>query len=141
MAKTLELSKELITKSSITPEDKGCQDLMIDHLKPLGFDVEILNFDDVQNFYAKKGNASPLIVFAGHTDVVPPGPKDAWKFDPFSPTEDNGILYGRGAADMKSSLAAFVIAIEEFVNENPDHNGSIGLLTVSYTHLTLPTKA
>ena len=131
MAKTLELSKELITKSSITPEDKGCQDLMIDHLKPLGFDVEILNFDDVQNFYAKKGNASPLIVFAGHTDVVPPGPKDAWKFDPFSPTEDNGILYGRGAADMKSSLAAFVIAIEEFVNENPDHNGSIGLLITS----------
>ena len=76
MPKTLELSKELIIKSSITPEDKGCQDLMIDHLKPLGFDVEILNFDDVQNFYAKKGNASPLIVFAGHTDVVPPGPKD-----------------------------------------------------------------
>ena len=131
MPKTLELSKELIVKSSITPEDKGCQDLMIDHLKPLGFDVEILNFDDVQNFYAKKGNASPLIVFAGHTDVVPPGPKDAWKFDPFLPTEDDGILYGRGAADMKSSLAAFVIAIEEFVNEYPNHNGSIGLLITS----------
>ena len=131
MTNTLNLSKELISKSSVTPNDKGCQDLMINRLEPLGFTIEKYNFGDVQNFYAKKGDASPLIVFAGHTDVVPPGPLDEWKFDPFAPTEQDGILYGRGAADMKSSLAAFVVAIEEFLTENPNHNGSIGLLITS----------
>jgi succinyl-diaminopimelate desuccinylase len=131
MTKTLDLVKKLIRKSSITPEDKGCQEIMINRIKPLGFDVEIMSFGDVQNFYAKKGNTSPLIVFAGHTDVVPPGPRDEWKFDPFVPTEDDATLYGRGAADMKSSLAAFVVAVEEFVIENPNHLGSIGFLITS----------
>lgn len=131
MTKTLDLAKKLIERSSVTPEDKGCQDLMINRIKPLGFDVEIMSFGDVQNFYAKRGNTSPLIVFAGHTDVVPPGPRDEWKFDPFVPTEDDATLYGRGAADMKSSLAAFVVAAEEFVTENPNHLGSIGFLITS----------
>ena len=131
MTKTLDLVKKLIRKSSITPEDKGCQEIMINRIKPLGFDVEIMSFGDVQNFYAKRGNTSPLIVFAGHTDVVPPGPRDEWKFDPFVPTEDDATLYGRGAADMKSSLAAFVVAVEEFVIENPNHLGSIGFLITS----------
>ena len=131
MTKTLDLVKKLIRKSSITPEDKGCQEIMINRIKPLGFDVEIMSFGDVQNFYAKRGNTSPLIVFAGHTDVVPPGPRDEWKFDPFVPTEEDATLYGRGAADMKSSLAAFVVAVEEFVIENPNHLGSIGFLITS----------
>ena len=131
MTKTLDLVKKLIGKSSVTPEDKGCQEIMINRIKPLGFDVEIMSFGDVQNFYAKRGNTSPLIVFAGHTDVVPPGPRDEWKFDPFVPTEDDATLYGRGAADMKSSLAAFVVAVEEFVIENPNHLGSIGFLITS----------
>ena len=131
MTKTLDLVKKLIRKSSITPEDKGCQEIMINRIKPLGFDVEIMSFGNVQNFYAKRGNTSPLIVFAGHTDVVPPGPRDEWKFDPFVPTEDDATLYGRGAADMKSSLAAFVVAVEEFIIENPNHLGSIGFLITS----------
>ena len=131
MTKTLNLAKELIAKASVTPNDNGCQDLMIKHIEAMDFKVEVMNFGEVQNFYARKGTASPLIVFAGHTDVVPPGPINEWKFDPFIPTEDNGFLFGRGAADMKSSLAAFLVAIEEFVKENPNHNGSIGLLITS----------
>ena len=128
MTKTLDLAKALIKKASITPNDMGCQELMIGCIKPLGFNVELMNYGNVQNFYARKGNAAPLIVFAGHTDVVPPGPIDQWKFDPFSPSEEEGLLYGRGSADMKSSLAAFIVAIQEFTNEYPNHNGSIGLL-------------
>jgi succinyl-diaminopimelate desuccinylase len=131
MTKTLNLAKKLIAKASVTPNDNGCQDLMIKHIEAMDFKVEVMNFGEVQNFYARKGTASPLIVFAGHTDVVPPGPINEWKFDPFIPTEDNGFLFGRGAADMKSSLAAFLVAIEEFVKENPNHNGSIGLLITS----------
>lgn len=128
MTKTLDLAKALIKKSSITPNDMGCQELMIGCIKPLGFNVELMNYGNVQNFYARKGNTAPLIVFAGHTDVVPPGPIDQWKFNPFSPSEEEGLLYGRGSADMKSSLAAFIVAIQEFTNEYPNHNGSIGLL-------------
>jgi succinyl-diaminopimelate desuccinylase len=128
MTKTLDLAKALIKKASITPNDMGCQELMIGCIKPLGFNVELMNYGNVQNFYARKGNTAPLIVFAGHTDVVPPGPIDQWKFDPFSPSEEEGLLYGRGSADMKSSLAAFIVAIQEFTNEFPNHNGSIGLL-------------
>ena len=128
MTKTLDLAKALIKKASITPNDMGCQELMIGCIKPLGFNVELMNYGNVQNFYARKGNTAPLIVFAGHTDVVPPGPIDQWKFDPFSPSEEEGLLYGRGSADMKSSLAAFIVAIQEFTNEYPNHNGSIGLL-------------
>ena len=127
MTKTLDLAKALIKKASITPNDMGCQELMIGCIKPLGFNVELMNYGNVQNFYARKGNTAPLIVFAGHTDVVPPGPIDQWKFDPFSPSEEEGLLYGRGSADMKSSLAAFIVAIQEFTNEYPNHNGSIGL--------------
>ena len=128
MTKTLDLAKALIKKASITPKDMGCQELMISCIKPLGFNVELMNYGNVQNFYARKGNTAPLIVFAGHTYVVPPGPIDQWKFDPFSPSEEEGLLYGRGSADMKSSLAAFIVAIQEFTNEYPNHNGSIGLL-------------
>ena len=128
MTKTLDLAKALIKKASITPNDMGCQELMIGCIKPLGFNVELMNYGNVQNFYARKGNTAPLIVFAGHTDVVPPGPIDQWKFDPFSPSEEEGLLSGRGSADMKSSLAAFIVAIQEFTNEYPNHNGSIGLL-------------
>ncbi|MCH9782204.1 MAG: succinyl-diaminopimelate desuccinylase [Betaproteobacteria bacterium] len=128
MTKTITLAKELIKKASITPDDMGCQDHMISHIKPLGFNVELMEYSNVKNFYARKGDSSPLIVFAGHTDVVPTGPIDQWRFDPFSPSEDDGLLYGRGSADMKASLAAFIIAIEEFIDEHPNHNGSIGLL-------------
>ncbi|MBL6728287.1 MAG: M20/M25/M40 family metallo-hydrolase, partial [Methylophilaceae bacterium] len=106
MSKTLELAKALIAKASITPEDNGCQELLADRLKPLGFDIETIHQNGVTNFYARKGKESPLVVFAGHTDVVPPGPLDLWDSDPFVPTEKDGKLFGRGAADMKSSLAA-----------------------------------
>ena len=131
MSKTLSLAEELISRKSITPEDDGCQDLLINRLEKLGFKIEKMPNADVQNFYAKKGSSGPLIVFAGHTDVVPPGPLDKWLSDPFKPTIRGDVLYGRGAADMKTSLAAFIISIEEFICENPDHNGSIGLLITS----------
>lgn len=131
MSRTLNLSKELIAKESITPKDEGCQDLLIHHLEKLGFEIEKMPHGKVQNFYAKKGSTSPLIVFAGHTDVVPPGPIDKWLSSPFEPTIKENILYGRGAADMKTSLAAFVVSIEEFISENPNHKGAIGLLITS----------
>ena len=131
MSKTLSLAEELISRKSITPEDDGCQDLLINRLQKLGFEIEKMPNADVQNFYAKKGSSGPLIVFAGHTDVVPPGPLDKWLSDPFKPTIKDEVLYGRGAADMKTSLAAFIVSIEEFIAENPDHNGSIGLLITS----------
>ncbi len=128
---TFELTLELLKRQSNTPEDAGCQELMISRLAPLGFMVERMRFGDVDNFYARRGTASPLIVFAGHTDVVPTGPLDKWHTPPFEPTIKDGMLYARGAADMKTSLAAFITSIEEFVAENPDHTGSIGLLITS----------
>ena len=128
---TLELAKQLIRRPSVTPEDNGCQDLMISRLEAIGFEVERLRFDDVDNFWARRGSSGPLVVFAGHTDVVPTGPLDQWDADPFDPTVVDGMLYGRGAADMKSSLAAFITAIEEFVAVHRDHKGSIGLLITS----------
>lgn len=131
MSKTLELAKALIAKASITPEDNGCQELLADRLKPLGFDIETIHQNGVTNFYARKGKESPLVVFAGHTDVVPPGPLDLWDSDPFVPTEKDGKLFGRGAADMKSSLAAFITSIEDFLQQFPTHQGSIGLLITS----------
>lgn len=131
MSKTLELAKALIAKASITPEDNGCQELLADRLKPLGFDIETIHQNGVTNFYARKGKESPLVVFAGHTDVVPPGPLDLWDSDPFVPTEKDGKLFGRGAADMKSSLAAFITSIEDFLLQFPTHQGSIGLLITS----------
>jgi len=131
MSKTLNLTKELISKKSITPLDEGCQDLLINHLELLGFKIEQMPYGKVRNFYARKGHEAPLLVFAGHTDVVPTGPEVEWSSPPFEPTIKNNRLYGRGAADMKASLAAFIISIEEFLAENKDHKGSIGLLITS----------
>jgi len=128
---TLDLAIDLLTRRSNTPEDAGCQELMISRLEPLGFKIERMRFDDVDNFYARRGTAGPLLVFAGHTDVVPTGPLEKWHTPPFEPTIKDGMLYARGAADMKTSLAAFVTSIEEFVGEHPNHLGSIGLLITS----------
>ena len=131
MSKTLDLAKDLISRQSNTPLDAGCQALMISRLEPLGFKIERMRFGDVDNFYARRGNAGPLLVFAGHTDVVPTGPVEKWHTPPFEPTIKDGMLYGRGAADMKTSCAAFITAIEDFVAAHPDHHGSIGLLITS----------
>ena len=130
-SKTLALAIDLLKRPSNTPEDAGCQEVMIGRLEPLGFKIERMRFDNVDNFYARRGTESPLIVFAGHTDVVPTGPLDKWHTPPFEPTIKDGMLYARGAADMKTSLAAFITSIEEFIAENPDHKGSIGLLVTS----------
>lgn len=128
---TLELAKALIARRSNTPDDAGCQDLMIARLEPLGFKIERMRFGDVDNFYARRGTSGPLLVFAGHTDVVPTGPVDQWHTPPFEPTIKDGMLFGRGAADMKTSCAAFITAIEDFVAAHSDHPGSIGLLITS----------
>jgi succinyl-diaminopimelate desuccinylase len=124
----LQLTKDLISRPSVTPEDAGCQQVLTQRLQAVGFHCESLVFGDVANLWARRGTAQPLLVFAGHTDVVPTGPLDQWNSAPFTPTERDGKLYGRGTADMKSSIAAFVVAVEEFVSRNPDHQGSIGLL-------------
>jgi len=129
--RTLELARQLIARPSVTPDDAGCQELMIERLKPLGFEVHRLRFGKVDNFWARRGTAKPVVCFAGHTDVVPTGPKDKWTSDPFVPEIRDGFLYGRGAADMKGSLAAFITAIEEFVSRTPQHSGSIALLITS----------
>ena len=130
--KTLELAIDLISRSSVTPEDKGCQDLMISCLEPLGFKVEKLRFGEVDNIWLRRGDSAPVLVFAGHTDVVPTGPEDKWDNPPFSPRVDkDGMLLGRGAADMKGSLAAMITACENFVRHNPDHEGSIAFLITS----------
>ena len=131
MSETLELAKRLIARRSVTPEDAGCQELMIERLEAIGFTVERLRFGEVDNFWARRGDAEPLYAFAGHTDVVPTGDEANWKYPPFEPTVDNGVLYGRGAADMKGSLAAMVTACERFVEAHPDHKGSIGFLITS----------
>ena len=128
---TLDLAIDLLTRRSNTPEDAGCQELMISRLAPLGFKIERMRFDDVDNFYARRGTSGPLLVFAGHTDVVPTGPLEKWHTPPFEPTIKDGMLYARGAADMKTSLAAFITSIEEFIAEHPNHLGSIGLLITS----------
>jgi len=128
---TLELAKTLIARRSMTPDDAGCQEILTDRLEKLGFRVERMRFGNVDNFWARKGATSPVICFAGHTDVVPSGPVTSWKSDPFVPEIRDGMLYGRGAADMKTSLAAFVTAIESFLEHHPDHDGSIALLVTS----------
>ena len=130
-SKTLQLAIDLLSRQSNTPDDAGCQEVMIARLEKLGFNIERMRFGDVDNFYARRGTASPLLVFAGHTDVVPTGPLDKWHTPPFEPTIKDGMLYARGAADMKTSLAAFITSIEEFIAENPGHKGSIGLLITS----------
>lgn len=131
MTPTLQLAIDLLSRRSNTPEDAGCQELMISRLERLGFKIERMRCGDVDNLWARRGTQSPLLVFAGHTDVVPTGPLDQWHSEPFTPTIRDGMLYARGAADMKTSLAAFVTAIEEFVATHPDHDGSIGLLITS----------
>ena len=128
---TLALTKQLIAKQSVTPMDEGCQVLMIEHLQKIGFEVESLRFGDVDNFWAIKGDAGPILCFAGHTDVVPSGPASSWSQPPFEPTVVDGQLYGRGAADMKGSLAAMLVAVERFVDEHPDHSGRIAFLITS----------
>ena len=130
-SKTLALAIDLLKRKSNTPDDAGCQEVMIARLEKLGFAIERMRFGNVDNFYARRGNTAPLLVFAGHTDVVPTGPVDKWHTPPFEPTIKDGMLYARGAADMKTSLAAFITSIEEFIAENPNHNGSIGLLITS----------
>src|SRR5918996_2824328 len=127
----LELAKELIARKSVTPEDGGCQELIAARLRRAGFHAEPMNFGDVTNLWARRGTAQPVVCFAGHTDVVPTGPLSEWHSDPFVPTIRDGRLYGRGAADMKSSIAAFVVAVEAFVRERPDHPGSVALLITS----------
>lgn len=131
MSKTLELAKALIARRSLTPDDAGCQEIMIERLSSLGFRIENMRFGNVDNFYARRGNSGPFLVFAGHTDVVPTGPVEQWHTPPFEPTIKDGMLYGRGAADMKTSCAAFITAIEEFIAAHPNHPGSIGLLITS----------
>ena len=127
----IELLKVLVRRASITPDDAGCQDLLIERLEAVGFTCERMNFGDVTNLYARKGEDSPVLCFAGHTDVVPPGPDQEWSNPPFDPVEKDGLLYGRGSADMKSGLAAMTVAIEEFVAAHDDYSGSIALLITS----------
>ena len=131
MEKTLELSCDLIRKASVTPEDFGCQQLMTDYLSKLGFNCTDLPFGDVKNFWAERGNGGPILVFAGHTDVVPTGPLADWHSLPFEPEVRDGMLFGRGAADMKGSLAAMLVACEAFVADHPQHAGRIGFLITS----------
>ncbi len=131
MSDTLKLTKELISRDSVTPDDKGCQQLLIDMLEPLGFITEKMRFDDVDNIWLRKGSTAPLFCFAGHTDVVPTGPVSNWDSPPFEPEIRNGLLYGRGTADMKGSVAAFTIASSRFVKEHPNHKGSIAYLITS----------
>lgn len=127
----LELAKELIGRNSVTPQDCGCQQVLAARLKPLGFRCEPMRFGDVDNLWARRGGTHPVVCFAGHTDVVPTGPLSEWHSDPFVPTIRDGKLFGRGAADMKSSIAAFVVAVEAFVKERPNHSGSVALLITS----------
>ncbi|MCK5903525.1 MAG: succinyl-diaminopimelate desuccinylase [Cocleimonas sp.] len=129
MSDTLALTKALVSRHSLTPEDQGCQQLLIDYLSPLGFETEKMPFDDVENIWLRKGNSAPVFCFAGHTDVVPTGSN--WDSAPFEPEIRDGMLYGRGTADMKGSIAAFTIACSHFVEKYPDHKGSIAFLITS----------
>ena len=131
MPDTLELAKALIARRSLTPDDAGCQDILIERLEKLGFGIERMRFGSVDNLWARRGTTGPVVVFAGHTDVVPSGPQASWFSPPFEPTIRDGMLYGRGAADMKTSIAAFITAIEAFLAQHPKHNGSIALLITS----------
>ena len=131
MSDTLDLAIDLIRRESVTPEDAGCQAQMMKRLAALGFHNETMRFGSVDNLWARRGDSGPVFCFAGHTDVVPPGSRDSWHTDPFQPEIRNGLLYGRGAADMKGSLAAMITATERFVAEHPDHRGSIAFLITS----------
>lgn len=132
MSPTVELTKELIARPSITPDDAGCQEILIARLERIGFEVERMRFGDVDNFWAlRRGGPGPVVCFAGHTDVVPPGPRARWSADPFEPVIRDGVLYGRGAADMKSGIAAVVTAAEAFIAARPQYPGAIGLVVTS----------
>ncbi len=131
MTQAFELTRDLIARRSVTPADEGCQELMIRRLRAAGFAVTELPFGPVQNFWARRGTAAPVFCFAGHTDVVPTGPLEEWTSDPFTPVVREGLLYGRGAADMKSGLAAMVTAAESFAAEHPAHRGSVAFLITS----------
>ena len=131
MSKTLDLTRELVARPSVTPDDAGCQQLIAERLLPLGFAVEWFLCGDVSNVLFTRGRRSPSLWFLGHTDVVPTGPEELWTFLPFKPDEKNEELYGRGVADMKGAVAAMVVALEEFVKVNPAHDGQLGLLLTS----------
>ncbi|MCK5003228.1 MAG: succinyl-diaminopimelate desuccinylase [Gammaproteobacteria bacterium] len=131
MSNTLDLAKELISRPSVTPDDQGCQTLIADYLKPLGFEIEPMRFGEVDNLWARYGTEGPLFVFAGHTDVVPTGPAEQWTFPPFKPTLAGETLYGRGSADMKSSIAAMMVACKALIESGSPVKGSIGFLITS----------
>jgi succinyl-diaminopimelate desuccinylase len=131
MSRTLDLTLDLMARASVTPADGGCQEVMIARLAASGFTVEKLPYGNVENFWARRGSAGPVLCFAGHTDVVPTGPLEEWRTKPFAPTLHDGVLFGRGAADMKSGLAAMVTAAETFVSAHPDHRGTIAFLITS----------
>ncbi len=130
-SRTLDYARALIARASVTPEDAGCQAWLADKLAPLGFAIEWVNQGGVTNLWARRGDTAPLVCFAGHTDVVPTGPLERWSSDPFQPVERDGQLYGRGAADMKGSVAAFLAAVESFLADHPRHPGSIAWLITS----------
>jgi succinyl-diaminopimelate desuccinylase len=130
-SKTIALTKELVARASVTPHDAGCQEMISSRLKKLGFVINDMPFGETSNLWASRGTGSPHFVFAGHTDVVPPGDPALWKFDPFTPTIADGKLYGRGVADMKGGIAAMLIAVEEFVQQHPHHPGTISFLITS----------
>ncbi|MFZ2301218.1 MAG: succinyl-diaminopimelate desuccinylase [Gallionella sp.] len=131
MSETLQLASQLISRRSLTPADNGCLDIIGARLAPLGFNLEKMRCGEVDNLWARRGNAAPLVCFAGHTDVVPTGPLEKWDSDPFTPEVRDGMLYGRGAADMKGSLAAFITGVEKFLANHPQYRGSIALLLTS----------
>ncbi|MBN8799220.1 MAG: M20/M25/M40 family metallo-hydrolase, partial [Stenotrophomonas nitritireducens] len=131
MNDVLELTCELIARPSVTPEDAGCQQLIGERLQAAGFACEHLRLGEVDNLWATHGSGAPVLVLLGHTDVVPSGPIEAWASDPFRPEVRDGVLYGRGAADMKGSVAAFVVAVERFVADHPDHPGTLAVLLTS----------
>lgn len=131
MSETIDLAQQLIRIDSVTPDDKGCQKIIADYLNPLGFSIESMKFGEVDNLWARKGSTSPCLVFAGHTDVVPTGPAEAWTHPPFSAHIDGDMMFGRGTADMKSSIACFMAATKRFVSDYPEHQGSIAYLITS----------
>ncbi len=140
MTPTLSLSIDLLSRASVTPQDAGCQDVIAERLAPLGFTPEFMYFGDasdtgrnaqVKNLWARRGNSAPVVCFLGHTDVVPTGDVANWRFDPFSPTIAGGMLYARGAADMKTAIACFTVACENFIAKHPDHKGSIAIMLTS----------
>ena len=128
MSSTLDFARNLIRQPSLTPDDAGCQDLIAEALQPAGFKAEFLTYGEVRNVWLRRGQVDPLLVFAGHTDVVPTGPIEQWHYPPFDAVVQDDVLHGRGAADMKGSLAAMVTACQQYVVEHPNHNGSIALL-------------